>query len=353
MFSALTEQLENDVNSVKRALMTHDAIRALIFPPEEGSEVAVERVKLHEGALAPLRAGAPTLLAWRIYDHSAAFTRLYAVYERFVEDLVARWIHELPLLYDKYEALPEPIRRGHRLGVAYVLNRLGGDRYGHLPETTIARGFFEGVSGAQPYRLLPEVFLIDEQNLRPEVLNALCVRIGLEGAWDWIIRDPDIRQFIREIRGNASTAESELRNFIHYRNVAAHGAIEEIVASDEIRTIADFIVLLGRAIAELMALRSVSRRLDTGKAVRIGRVFRTFRDRIVAIRMRAVPLTVGDEVMILRGQSCRKASVESIQINHESFDNVEGVDGVEVGVRLTRAAPERSSLVRLVGETPG
>src|SRR5206468_11465825 len=100
MFSEFTERLAAEIQTIKAALTTHEALRALLF----GVEGMPPETAAAEGdRLTGLRASAPPLLPWRIYDHCAAFTRLYAVYERFVFDLATRWIQMLPDLYKNYE----------------------------------------------------------------------------------------------------------------------------------------------------------------------------------------------------------------------------------------------------------
>jgi hypothetical protein len=77
MFPALLAKVFQQVDTVKRSIETTDEARNLLSAPEEIPE------------LASLRSKAPTTTEWRIYDHCAALTRLYAIYERFVEEVIA------------------------------------------------------------------------------------------------------------------------------------------------------------------------------------------------------------------------------------------------------------------------
>src|SRR5262245_54767141 len=79
-------------------------------------------------------ATAPGDTEWRLYDHCAAVTRLYAIYEQFVTAAVGLWLSQLPDLYGPYGSLPESVRNAHRMGTGDILIHHGGDRYAHLTE---------------------------------------------------------------------------------------------------------------------------------------------------------------------------------------------------------------------------
>lgn len=342
MFSIYTDKLRNEVATIQSALTTHDRVRALVYSPEE---TALPAASGGPDLLSPLKTNAPPLLAWRIYDHCAAFTRLYAVYERFVADIVSEWLTILPDLYRQYSDLPEAVRNGHRVGAAEILQKIGGDRYAHLSEESVLRGIFEGVAGNSPYQLLFDAFMIDEQNLRHDILTKLFARIGISGAWGWVNTHGAIQRFIDEVRGNSSSAESELRSFVLHRNDAAHGEVDEVVATDEIKKVADFIVILCNVLAELMMRQAVMRRIDLGQATTAGTVIHQFQDRVVGAQMKEGVLNVGDELIILRDQACYKVIVESIEVDHTPYQQLQVSDGQNVGMRLSASAKVSSQII--------
>lgn len=329
MFSVLTEKLRSDVETIKRARATHDHVRSLIYG-QDGAALP--------GAAGELSANAPPLLAWRIYDHCAAFTRLYAVYEKFVLEVLAGWLKMLPELYVKYGDLPDPVRTAHRIGVAEVLTRLSGERYEHLSEEGVLRGLYEGLQGVSPYRLLSEAFLREDRNFRRGAIDNLLKGVGIPNAWGWIAAHGDIQRFIQEVRGNASTADAELTSFVQYRNVAAHGDAEDVVATPEFGHVADFVVVLGDVLAQLVMREAVHRRIGLGHLMEAGVVIRDFEGRVAGVRMNACRLSVGETVVILREQACYSATVESLERDHQPFENFDAQNGDNLGMRLTRAA---------------
>jgi len=346
MFSELTERLADEVQTIKAALATHEAIRGFLFAADDTSSEAATRARL-KGLLPDV----PPLLAWRIYDHCAAFTRLYAVYERFVFDLISRWIQLLPDLYKNYADLPDAVRVGHRLGIAEILPKLNGDRYGHLSEQAVVRALYECLAGG-PYKLLADAFFTDDTNLRHEALGRLCARIGLVEAWRWLTNHASVQRFLDEVRGNASTAESELKTFVSYRNVAAHGTVEEVVAPEEIRHISDFVFILCASLAELMMRHTVARKLELGEAEPIGVVIHRFRDRVVGVEMRKTRIEVGDNLLLLKETFCYPAVIESLEIEHIRHDVIDADTGLRVGMQLSRGTSVDAELVRILASKP-
>jgi hypothetical protein len=110
----------------------------------------------------------PKVIEWRVYDHCAVVTRLYAIYERFVEDLVRDWLVLLPGLFSRYSELEETIRNTSQIGVERLLLDLRKNRYKHLSIEEVIRGLFHGATDETEYELLPDAFLFHEQNLRKD-----------------------------------------------------------------------------------------------------------------------------------------------------------------------------------------
>ena len=112
-------------------------------------------------------------------------TRLYAIYERFVENLVGDWLGLLPGLFPRYSDLEESIQNTHQMGVGRLLIEMKKNRYGHLSIEEVVRGLFRGVTGEE-YQLLLDAFLLHEQNLRRQPLEKLFADAGIPNAWAWV-----------------------------------------------------------------------------------------------------------------------------------------------------------------------
>lgn len=341
MFAPFVDTLRREAAILRAVLGTHDRLRSVI-DSGVGAELGAD-----DNLLNGIIEGAPPLLEWRIYDHCASITRLYAVYEQCITDMVAEWLRILPSLFPTYADLPEAVRTGHRTGVSEILSRLGGDRYGHLSEQMTLIGISDGVRGVTPYLLLADAFFVDDQNLRREALAKLLTKVGLPDAWGWICNHGDIQRFLHDVRGGGNTAEGELKNFVAYRNEAAHGAVDQVLATDEINKIADFVVILCSVIAQIFTRQVVDRRLQTGNAEVIGRVFRQFSGCIIAIEAVAALIRVGDAVIVRREQACFATSIESIEVNHVRHTQLNMNNGDQVGLCLGQPAKVDSEIIRL------
>ncbi|HEY1528352.1 MAG TPA: MAE_28990/MAE_18760 family HEPN-like nuclease [Candidatus Angelobacter sp.] len=323
MFSSFTNRLLVEVDTIKLVLDAHDTLRALVYPREPNG-TPTETPSPREGVppanlekhLDEIRGSGLSKPSWQVYDHCAAFTRLYAVYEQFVEDLASDYLRVLPDLYRKYLDLPVNVRKQHRIGIGQILMKLGKDGpYKELDEGSVIKGWSEGLAGNLRYTLLPDAFLIDPQNYRAEILAGLFRYLGIEDCWTWIENHPMVLEFMARERDVNETPKTLLHDFVEYRNKASHTKVGDIVATEEIKSIADFVAVLSQALAQLVMKRVVQQKINLGEAARAGKVLNRFSDFIVGAQMAAGTVAVGDELVVIHKHSCYRAEVTSIRSN--------------------------------------
>ncbi len=193
-------KVTQDIATVRSMIQTNDRLREMLFKP------------VIEENLNSLKEVAPNKKDWRIYDDSAVVTRLYAIYESFVEKLIKDWIKELPKIFTRYSDLPEKIQRTHERGVAQLLEerQKTQGRFKYLSVKNVIRGLYWGVTGNHEYELIPDAFLFHSENLRKDALQELLANGGIPDSWKWIKNHRNIRDFLEEVRGNENTAEGEL-----------------------------------------------------------------------------------------------------------------------------------------------
>lgn len=340
MFSATLVQLRKDVETIKRVINVHETARGMFYGTLGEPD-----------PWAGVRGAAPRRIEWQTYDHCAAFTRLYAIFSSFVEDLISQYLRFLPVLYPRYNDLPDGVLRQHRLGCAQILQKLGETgRYGHLTELELVKSLSSGVIGGSGYTLQREAFFTERQNYRLEPLGRLLAFAGIENGAYRISRHPSLLAFCEERQPEATSVESELNRFVQIRNEAAHSQVDEIVSVEEFKEIADFIVILGEAIAEIVQVEIVNQQMKHGRLQEIGTLTETFKGGQVGIlTAKASALAVGDGLVVRNGlNQWRLVKVLSIQINGQPYESHNCVDGEEIGLGFDKIAKQGNVVFKLV-----
>lgn len=345
MFSGLLERLRLDTKAIKNVVELHDHSRELFYSAQEASS---------PDPWSAIRTKDPSRLGWQVYDHCAALLRLYAVYSIFVEDLVGDYLVGLPEIYESYELLPEPILKQHRTGIGHILLKIGETGpYRHLKDSEVILEFSKGMTGARPYTLLKDAFLVDRQNYRSEVLGRLFASLGFTKMCSHVANHPLMKKFIAEILGSESTFSSELDNFVELRNEAAHSPVEDTISTGRFLTIADFVLLTCELIAEIVSESAAARIAERRPSAELGVIEHVYHSGKVAIlKMSSATIRVGEEILLVskNGKNTRRAKILSIQENDADAMSVTGANGQEVGIGLDTKCREGEIVRRVLPE---
>jgi hypothetical protein len=338
MFDELLKTVCLKISTVRSMIKINDRLRKIVF--QDSSDIK----QLKENPeLAALIEEIPSKDEWRIYDRSAVVTRLYAIYERFVEDLISDWLRRMPDLVPRYSDLEEKIQNTHREGIGRLLIDLKKNRFQHLSVEKVVQGLSCGITDTGKYELLPDAFLLHEQNLRKEVLETVLKNAGIDQAWKWVINHKEIKYFVEEVRGSQNTAEGELKQLVDYRNKAAHGSTDEILGTQELLDLGDFVEALCKSLADLVTYNIILRQIDRGLVREIGKITEWFKKPQAGVaKVKEVTLTVEERVFLLLFNDelsyCYSAKIDSIQLNDISQDRVEITSEAEVGLKFDRDA---------------
>ncbi len=269
MFSSLTGQLGKEVEALKKILGVNAKLRDL----HAGGHAR----NSSDTIFAEVLSAAPDRINWRVFDHCAAVTRLYALYEQFVESLVEDYLRQLPEIYSSYSDLPPALRIQHRTGTGQILQKWSeGGPYGHLAETSVASGLVDGLRGQPAYTLLADVFLIEPHNYRADILVKVFGHLGLIDCFSFVKKQPEMRAFMLT-RDATETPETVLRDIVELRNQASHGSVsqDQIVSVQELFSYAAFVQILCAALAEMVERTLLTRRLQVCENSCIGQVIHT------------------------------------------------------------------------------
>lgn len=337
MFQKLLRTVKVNISTTRSIIKTNESLRKIAF---ETGVITKREDEECEQLFNSLMQDIPKAREWRVYDHCAVVTQLYAIYERFVEDLITYWLGNLPALFPCYSDLEERIRNTHQTGVGRLLIDLKKTRYNHLSNQEVIRGFFYGVTGKEQYELLADAFLFHEQNLRKEILEKLLADAGINNAWSWVDKHRAVKNFVVEIRGNQNTAEGELSELISYRNDAAHdgASIDDFLGSNALLELCDFVESLCQALAELVTFQLIECKESVGQIRSIGELTEWFkRNKAGVAKIDDIStLLVGNSLYLVGEDSscCQLANIESIQINNVSVAEVQTTIGMEIGLKF-------------------
>ncbi len=329
MFQDILETAQKNIDTVRCILKTNEQLRDSIYSPSEDDDLLIKKLKEN----------APNILSWAVFDHCASVTRLYAIYEQFVEDLIRDWLKNIPKLYKKYSELPDRIKDTHQLGVGKILIDLKKDKYKNFSLEAVIRVLLAGVTEQEVYELLPDAFVIHEQNLRKDILEKLFTESGVDNTWNWLKNSRHIKRFVTD---NQTTAEGELKKLITLRNEAAHrGNIDYILGFEELRGLCDFLEVLCQALAELVSYQVIKKRIDLKQAIKIGEITEWFSKSKAAVlksEIGNINLSIGQEVFLIGEACCQSAKIENIHINDTPVNQVQTIQEMEIGLKLSVAA---------------
>ena len=333
MFDELLNTVSVDIATVRAIIQTNEKLRIIIF-----SDASATKPELLENAeFNSLLKVIPNQRNWQVYDHCAVVTRLYAIYEKFVKNLISDWLALLPDLVPNYSNLEQSIQQTHQQGVGRLLQELKKNRFQHLTPKKVVRGLVLGITTNEKYELLPDAFLLQDQNLRKDVLEKLFADAGINNAWTWVINHRNIKRFLEEVRENQNTAEGELNQLVSYRNDSAHGLGNEILGTQYLLSFGDFIDVLCQVLADLVTYRVILEKEKTGKAREIGQITEWFKKPKAGVaKLKDIRLSVGNPLFLVNPSIsyCQLAKVESIQINDVFQDEVEIATETETEVGL-------------------
>ncbi|MTJ55089.1 hypothetical protein FJR38_21665 [Anabaena sp. UHCC 0253] len=347
MFHNLLMAVKANISTIRSIIKTNEKMREIDF---EDVSLYTEETKT---ILMNIFQDIPDKNNSRVYDQCAVVTRLYAIYESFVEDLIQSWLILLPDLYPNYLDLDNAIRKTHQSGVGRLLQEIlreDNNRYKELSAQKVILGLLNGETGENKYELLPEAFLFHEQNLRKNSLEKLLANAGIFDSWSWVVNHRDIKNFLKEIRGNQTTLEKELNIFISYRNEASHSTkIEDWLGFKPLLELCDFVESLCEALTELVNYQVIERKKSISQAQEIGKITEWFKkpQACVLTVIEECSLSLESSLFLVGDSYCQEARIESIKHNGESINEIETTPGMELGLKFDVDARKELKLYQL------
>lgn len=347
MFEALLERTERSIEAVRRHVVASNAIRSMI---------SERRIACRQGDdpcfdIGPLYDGAPDPTDWKIIDHCSAVTRLYAIYEQFVHELLKAFLAFLEN-NSSYASLDEALRAEHRRALGQLLINLDKERYRNIRLETIIKEFASAFSDEGRYRLLPEALLSHDQNLRLTELAGLCRRCGILNVERWLNGHRFLKQFFSDQTRQSDRTEAELKQLVDYRNEAAHGGmdIDAVLGSELLIEYADFLSALFRSFTECIQWSIIEESVQHNKLHLSGKISETYSRNIVVTIVENSIFSVGDS-LYLRGENyCYRANILSLQLDDVDMQQVITLKPIELGICLDISSWKGGEIFLLNGQ---
>lgn len=324
MYSAFLERTLRSIDSLKRHIATSESIRVLIHDTAISSSLAPDAAILSSH-------GAPERTEWRIIDHCATVTRIYAIYEQFFHEMLAEHLGLLQRYMD-FSALPEELRNAYRRGLGTILDKKDGPRYAHLDLADLVGQYGRALTKKR-YVLEPLSLLMHEQNLRIPELLRLVNGFGIVNLKGWIDNHHLVQKFFDGNRNSAS-AEKEMEELIKYRNEAAHGSIQvdNILGAHYLFEFCDFIGVLCTMFSECVSSAGIDCLIVAGRAQAQGKITEVFSKGKILVGSLSGTFSVGDTLYLRKKNYCAARRIDSLQLNGVDHPSVTLTVPTELGI---------------------
>jgi hypothetical protein len=343
MYTAFLERTQRGIDSLRRHLATSEALRAAIH---EGTLTCKGESPCFHQPLFSIEA-APDRLEWRVIDHCAAVTRIYAIYEQFAQEMIREHLSLLQT-HIAFTGLPECLKTSYRKGLAEILHKKDGPRYGHLDLADLITQYDRALSG-KPYQLEPVAMLMQEQNLRLPELKRLFAACGIENVDAWIEKHRSVIAFFLKDGRLTASAEHEIKELIEYRNDAAHGSIniDELPGLDYLFEFCDFVSAICEALSERVQLTGLECLINAGRALRRGKVSECIKSDLVLISKVTGSFKVGDTIYLCGDGYCMARYIVGLQVDDIDHSEVSLVEPTELGFAIDKPGRKKAGIITI------
>lgn len=341
MLSSALTRLKNGVEGARAFLDANHVAREMASRFQVGLEPSHLEYDFDR-----LRQIAPSPTAWRIFDHCAAMSRLYALFEQFCESVLADWI-EFRTKGVKFVNLPEEIQNAYALGFPIALQDSKKVRYSHLIAADMISEYSNALKGEKEFRLTPECLTSHKGNIRWDEISGMFGRCGVEGLTSWVGLNTNLIDHFQEKKKILEQANSKLSEFVRYRNDAAHGLVapDEILGRDQICDYAEFIVALCTCLSELVSHSAVEFLISSGIASDIGIVKEVKKNCVVVCNVEGANINLGDRLHLLTHRSCSVRVVNGLMLDDSPKNNIVVAVATEVGIQFDMPGIRRARVV--------
>ena len=352
MYNNVFETASEEIETTRSIIKVHDKLREL-------QSITTDNLPSSFTELIEIL---PKRGNWTVYEHCSVITRLYSIYESFVESIIHEWIDRLPLIVTDYSQLDEIIRRSHAANIGELLTKMCNrkDDFKDISVKDTLEGLYQGVSGNRNYQLLRGAFSAHEQNLRKDILEELFREAGIhDHCWAWVQKHPKVIKIITDresTEARTRDTETRLRDFVQDRNEAAHGKVTTdksgLLNSKLLLELCDFIEVICLSLSELVRYKTLDKQKQYNLVQQIGKIKR-FRDKIQVAEVifeEDINILVGEDIYLIRDGDCNEcqiAIIDNIRIDGTDRQDAIVNNNIKVEIKLNILTKEKAKIYRV------
>lgn len=341
MHSALLDRCIEAIGAVRQHISFSTNMRHHVGAASFGCKAEEEKCF----NLSQLLGDAPDATNWKVIDHCSAVTRVYALFESFVLQVLREYLTFLSSAYTLSE-LGADFKAKYTRGIGQILLDQDKQRYHRLNIDSILSGAGDALVGKVGYQLQPEALIRAEQNLRMPELQRLFSQCGLTGIEPWINSHPAVMAFFAEQSRLSETAASELKQIVEYRNEAAHGEVDDVLGAEVLIEFSYFFEALCCSIVDFVQYNTLRQAKEIGRASVVGVISERFRDDVIVAKVANATISVDDGLYVFGKGLTMMAEVKSIRLDDLDVSTATITDEKEVGLRIGVRAKVGCELIR-------
>lgn len=284
----------------------------------------------------------------KAYAVSSCVTRLYAIYENFIETAISDYLDAVSE-FVSFSSLPEGFKNEYRIGISYLLSKIDQGRYGHLTHENIVKWYYEALNDSKNYKFVTDALIRHEQNFRLNIVENIFNKVQLSGLRDWLESHPAIQELYPDENSVSEQLESEIKDFVQLRNDASHGLMDNLEGDENLNRICDVISSVVRSISSFLDKSLLLSMDENGVAKKLGVVTESFGENgaFVAQVELGTSFEEGEKLYFVDGTNCYSQIIESIMINDVKVNQtVANKNDFEVGIKCMDRVKRNTSLYR-------
>ncbi|UUE56292.1 MAE_28990/MAE_18760 family HEPN-like nuclease [Pectobacterium aroidearum] len=284
----------------------------------------------------------------RQYAYATAVTRLYAIFEHFIEKTLSSYLDYLSE-NKSYADLSPSLKREYRIGFSHVLSRIDQPRFSSLDHEDLIEKYHKAINDkVASYQFIVEALIRHDNNLRPNVIFDLFNRLGLTHLESWLVMSVKEYALYDSEERIKEQFESELNNFIEVRNDSSHGVPEQIGSQSILQRHCELIFLLVSSITSFVEREIFILLQLAGKTFKIGNVTEVFNraEASVAKVNKESIISLGVDYVFEDSFNFYTQKFNSVELNDNDVDaEFSALDNnVEIGIKCDRLPKKKTNI---------